>query len=748
MGGDIETNPGPVKYPCKICNKPVPRTHRALQCDECDQWVHIKCGDVSPIEYENLGKSSATWICHVCGFANFSTSFGSTESILSTENSFLALSDEETEPANIDSSDHIASDIADNSNSSIDMTSETSSEEPKRKPKFRKLKLLSINCRGLKSKRKQRDLRSVIEQEDPDIICGNESHIDGNYHSSEIFPNNYDIFRNDRDKYGGGVFLGVRSDMLAMEEESLRTDCESVWGKIIFAGKQPLYVGSFYRPTNCDPKPLEELDRAVRKLTGKNSLPNIILCGDFNTPSINWDNNSIIKGQNGPQYGKKLNQTLLDLANDNMLTQVQHEPTQGENILDLVFTTIPDQVKKVNAVSGMADHDAVSAELDTAVKYSRKQPRTVYLYKKGDMEGVKQYLEDFKDTFLDTNPMENQIEDNWNSFKKAIADAMDKFIPKKQLSSWQDVPWMTTTVKRMIRKKKRLWNKSKRSKADKDWESFRNLRKAVKTKMKKLHDEYIGSILDNSLKERPKKFWSYISSMKKEANGIPTLKTDKGPAINSKMKAEALNAQYQSVFTKEDTSTIPDKEESTCPSMPDITFTKEGIEKLLSNLNAAKASGPDNIPIRILKEAAQQIAPVLQVIFTQSYQTGNLPQDWLSANIVAIFKKGNKNTLANYRPVSLTCVTTKLMEHIVFHSIMDDIDSYNLLKHCQHGFRQKHSTESQLIVTMEEIARALDDRSQIDMLILDFSKAFPPFRTRDYFRKLTIMAYGARQRAG
>ena len=95
LGGDIETNPGPSKYPCKICNKPVARTHRALQCDECDQWVHIKCGDISPIEYENLGKSSAAWICHVCGFPNFSTSFGSTESILRTENSFSALSDEE-----------------------------------------------------------------------------------------------------------------------------------------------------------------------------------------------------------------------------------------------------------------------------------------------------------------------------------------------------------------------------------------------------------------------------------------------------------------------------------------------------------------------------------------------------------------------------------------------------------------------------------------------------------------------------
>ena len=158
--------------------------------------------------------------------------------------------------------------------------------------------------------------------------------------------------------------------------------------------------------------------------------------------------------------------------------------------------------------------------------------------------------------------------------------------------------------------------------------------------------------------------------------------------------------------------------------MSDIEFDIEGIEKLLLDLNPGKASGPDQIPIRILREAAHQTAPVLQVIFTQSYLTGMLPQDWLSANVVAIYKKGNRSEPANYRPVSPTCVTTKIMEHIIFHSIMARLESYNLLQHYQHGLKQQHSTESQLIITMEEISRALDNHNQIDMLILDFSKAF------------------------
>ena len=159
------------------------------------------------------------------------------------------------------------------------------------------------------------------------------------------------------------------------------------------------------------------------------------------------------------------------------------------------------------------------------------------------------------------------------------------------------------------------------------------------------------------------------------------------------------------MFTVEDTSYFPTKGTRQHPSMPDIKFDTEGIIKLLLDLNPGKTSGPDQIPIRILREAAHKIAPVLQIIFNQSFVTGILPQDWLSANVVVIYKKGNRSVPANYRPVSLTCVTTKVMEHIIFHSIVAHLESHNLLQHYQHGFRQQYSTESQLIITIEEIYR-------------------------------------------
>ena len=91
------------------------------------------------------------------------------------------------------------------------------------------------------------------------------------------------------------------------------------------------------------------------------------------------------------------------------------------------------------------------------------------------------------------------------------------------------------------------------------------------------------------------------------------------------------------------------------------------------------------------------------------------------AVITALFKtKKDKSLSANYSPVSLTSVTSKLMEHIIFKHIMQYLEQYNTLVDYQHGFRHNRSCESQLVTTIEEITKHLDIKEQVDMLILDF----------------------------
>ena len=85
-------------------------------------------------------------------------------------------------------------------------------------------------------------------------------------------------------------------------------------------------------------------------------------------------------------------------------------------------------------------------------------------------------------------------------------------------------------------------------------------------------------------------------------------------------------------------------------------------------------------------------------------------------------QEGDLSIVSNYRPVSVTCVSCNVLEHIVFRSIMDLVDLHKILVHFQHGFRNKCSCETQLVNTTEDLARCLNDREQLDLLVLDFSK--------------------------
>lgn len=182
--------------------------------------------------------------------------------------------------------------------------------------------------------------------------------------------------------------------------------------------------------------------------------------------------------------------------------------------------------------------------------------------------------------------------------------------------------------------------------------------------------------------------------------------------------------QFKSVYTKENLENIPNKGRSPYPYMPKIQVTEQGVHKLLKHIKPHKATGPDKIQGRFLKEMALEITPAITYLFNKSLELGRVPKDWLDAHIVPVFKKGDKNTPSNYRPVSLTCILCKILEHIIQSSIMKHLDTHKILTDSQHGFRTKRSCETQLILTLEDILKTTSKGKQIDIALLDFSKAF------------------------
>ena len=204
----------------------------------------------------------------------------------------------------------------------------------------------------------------------------------------------------------------------------------------------------------------------------------------------------------------------------------------------------------------------------------------------------------------------------------------------------------------------------------------------------------------------------------------------------SQEKANVINQQFSSVFTNENVSTLPDLGFSPYNSIVTEDINVEGVAKLLSDLQSHKVHGPDGIPAYLLKETATSMAPLLTLIFKASLHQHQLPTDWKTALIFPIFKKGSRKSPANYRPVSLTCIPCKIFEHVLYSSIYKHLEANSILCAPQHGFRKNRSCETQLVTTIHDIATHLNSGNQVDVLFLDFSKAFDKVPHKRLLHKL------------
>ena len=196
--------------------------------------------------------------------------------------------------------------------------------------------------------------------------------------------------------------------------------------------------------------------------------------------------------------------------------------------------------------------------------------------------------------------------------------------------------------------------------------------------------------------------------------------------------------QFKSVFTIEkDSNKMPDVPHGHITNLEHFIITTEGVQKLLKRVNPAKAVGPDGIPNTVLKTCADTIiAPALTQIFQLSIDTGDLPNDWRNANIAPVYKKSDRHAAENYRPVSLTSVSSKLLEHIICKQLLDHLERHNILTTLNHGFRSGYSCETQLAVTLHDLVTSFDKGKQTDVIILDFSKAFDTVPHKKLLHKL------------
>ena len=198
-----------------------------------------------------------------------------------------------------------------------------------------------------------------------------------------------------------------------------------------------------------------------------------------------------------------LHNRLLRITEDFSLTQ--HVkcvtcPTSGKT-LDLLFSSYPNVISDVYTIPGMSDHVAMLFQIDVKASRSFKPPHKIFDYEREDFDGLKKSMSDSAENFLASAPKNFAVEDNWSLFKTTLTKAMVNYIPQRCSSMKYKLPWITTEIKRQMRKKDRLHKKALRYQNPDHWVAFKKQRNLVSRIVKESRSDYLNNVIEESLQE-------------------------------------------------------------------------------------------------------------------------------------------------------------------------------------------------------------------------------------------------------
>ena len=208
---------------------------------------------------------------------------------------------------------------------------------------------------------------------------------------------------------------------------------------------------------------------------------------------------------------------------------------------------------------------------------------------------------------------------------------------------------------------------------------------------------------------------------------IPPLLINNKLESDFKIKANYFNSSFASKCTLLiNNSAIPNSLNYISKArLSSFCINEEAIPEIINALNINKAHGHDDISIWMIKLCGKSVVKPLSMIFNNCIDTGTFPDIWKQSNIIAVHKKGDKQIVNNYRPVSLLPIFGKKFEKLLFNSIMDFLEEYTLLSSNQSGFRPNDSCESQLL-SIVHIYSSFNCHPSLEVrgIFLDISKAF------------------------
>lgn len=622
-----------------------------------------------------------------------------------------------------------------------------------------------LNIAGLKPQTKQSKvpfIQDILRDKNQLFISLTETWLK-KHTQAELSIDGYKLYRADRTgrththgRYSGGVALYLRSDLAATSEQLLKFSNGVVEALVIHSKKENLLLAVIYRqPNSAGPHRsgaaefIEALNEISSVLDSTEGAPDIIFSGDFNLPDMDWNQT------NNGHTSNALHTALLDFQDKYFLSQTINKSTHSAgNTLDLIFTNNKNNLADYTSTSTiLSDHFHVEVTTYFKSHFSRTQRST------RTFSNTFESLNFFSDD-VDWDQLSNELQRvDWSTEfdGKDPDEQFNHLIDVCQNVSKQHVPGRrqaTSSKKHAIPRDRRTLMR-RRTKVTKQLAKHQppSKRQQLTNELVEIELKLQDSIAQSTtsqeqkavdaIRNNPKYFFTYVKKFCKVKPSIgPLLNKQNEYAVDNNDMANILSDQYSGVFsTPKDPHPDPFImfNSSNTEALLDIEFSEQDISDAINELTINASAGPDGFPAILLKRCKDALSKPLYSIWRNCLDKGTTPQKAKQSTITPIHKGGSTANAANYRPIALTSHLVKIFEKVLRKRMVQYLDSKNLFNSSQHGFRAGRSCLSQLIAHYDKILTLLDQGSNVDVIYLDFAKAFDKLDINITLSKLKIL---------
>ena len=532
----------------------------------------------------------------------------------------------------------------------------------------------------------------------------------------------------------GGVGIFYKDSLPLRIRSDLSFD-ECLVSELIF-GHKKIFFTVFYRNPKHDVNSVGFLDFVTNFenlcTAIKREKPYaMFFAGDVNGHTQAW----YPEGDTNPVGAK-----LEEMFSEQSLHQIITEPTHyfrddcNPSCIDIILTDQPNLVMNSGVrptLDPTVKHQMTFCKLNFKIPPPPKYKRKIWHFSRAQTQQIERSVSEF--------PWSEHLEHLQNPsqqvdlLNKTIINIMYNFIPSEEIVVRpSDPPWFNRNIRHCLKKHNKIYRKYIKNGASPEdkilWEKSKSdVSTAILTAKEAYLKQQGAKLADPSTSS--KAYWKILNSFlnKCKIPRIPPLFVEGNFITNCKEKASTFNKYFAAQCTPFQTdSVLPGLVYHTSSRLSFFEITLDDVSDIIKVLDVNKAHGPDNISVKMIKLCGDGICVPLRIIFRTIMETGTFPDQWKEANVTPVHKKKDKQTVTNYRPISLLPIFAKMFERIVFKNLFNYLKENDLITKNQSGFTPGDSGTNQLLSLVHDIHLAFDDNSCLEVrsVYLDMSKAF------------------------